>query len=148
MSKPSPVIQRKARGFTLVEIIVTLVVAAILGTFLVTFMSSTVTRSAEPVIRSKQLYALQGVMENVKSIYLTMVDDTSALTKLRQAITGGGASKDYGSHTIDTQFITFTPSGGNYVESSCSGSGCALKVTVSSNVTEGLSVTQVFTQRP
>ena len=58
------------KGFTLIEVIVTLVIAAILGTFLVAFMGTAVTRSGEPVVRSKQLYELQQVWKTSKSTYL------------------------------------------------------------------------------
>ncbi len=142
------------KGFTLIEVIVTLLIAAILGTFLVTFMGTAVTKSGEPVARSKQLYALQQVMENIKSTYLTMADATDALTRLNAFITGSPVSSEY---TIVTKSISFNrdTTSGNYTESSSvcpglgsSGSNCALKVTVSSNATSGLSVTEIFTQRP
>jgi len=141
------------KGFTLIEVIVTLLIAAILGTFLVTFMGTAVTKSGEPVARSKQLYELQQVMENIKSTYLTMADATNALTRLNAFITGSPGSSSY---TIVTKSISFNQdASGNYTESSnvcsglgSSGSNCVLKVTVSSNVTPGLSVTEVFTQRP
>jgi len=141
------------KGFTLIEVIVTLLIAAILGTFLVTFMGTAVTKSGEPVVRSKQLYALQQVMENIKSTYLTMADATDALTRLNAFITGSPVSSDY---TIVTKSISFNKdANGNYTESSSvcpglgsSGSNCALKVTVTSNATSGLSVAEIFTQRP
>ena len=141
------------KGFTLIEVIVTLLIAAILGTFLVTFMGTAVTKSGEPVARSKQLYELQQVMENIKSTYLTMADATDALTRLNAFITGSPVSSSY---TIVTKSISFNQdASGNYTESGSvcpglgsSGSNCVLKVTVSSNVTPGLSVTEVFTQRP
>ena len=111
--------KQKKNGFTLIEIIVTLTVAAILGAFLVSFMGTALTKSGEPVIRAKQLYELQQVMENIKSTYLYMADATDALTRLQKFATdttGATTSKDYGNYTINTKCIIFNASGGNYVE--------------------------------
>ena len=153
MNTPLSFSKKREKGFTLIEVIVTLVVAAILGAFLVSFMGTALTKSTEPVTRSKQMYALQQVMENVKATYLSMADATDALTRLNAFITSSPASSDY---TIVTKSISFTKDGsGNFTESSAvcpnlgsSGSDCALKLTITSNITPGLSVTEVFTQRP
>ncbi len=141
------------KGFTLIEIIITLVVAGILGTFLVSFMGSALTKSAEPVTRAKQMYELQQVMEGIKASYLTMADATDALTRLQKYATdatGSTTSKNFGNYTVETKCIIFDASGGNYVERSdvYTGSGYSLKLTVKSNVTSGLSITEIFTQRP
>jgi prepilin-type N-terminal cleavage/methylation domain-containing protein len=151
--KTSSIFKQQEKGFTLIEVIITLVVAAILGTFLVTFMGTAVTKSGEPVGRTRQMYELQQVMENIKATYLTMADATDALTRLQVFATGtSGAttSHDFGNYTVDTKCIIFDASGSNYVEHGAASmtSGYALKVTVSSDVTAGLSVTEVFTQRP
>jgi prepilin-type N-terminal cleavage/methylation domain-containing protein len=153
MKTISSFLKKRENGFTLIEVIVTLTVAAILGAFLVSFMGTALTKSGEPVIRAKQLYELQQVMENIKSTYLYMADATDALTRLQKFATdatGATTSKDYGNYTIDTKCIIFNGSSGNYVENATAytGSGYALKVTISSNVASGLSVTEVFTQRP
>ncbi len=155
MRTPSSFSRQRSGGFTLLEIIITLVIAAILGTFLVTFMGTAVTKSGEPIIRTKQLYELQQVMENIKATYLTMADAVDALTRLQTFATGssgGTTSQNFGNYTVDTKLISFTLNAGtgNYDESGavCSGSNCALKVTITSNITPALSVTEVFTQRP
>jgi len=154
MKKPLSFSDEKSNGFTLIEIIVTLVIAAILGTFLVAFMGTALTKSGEPVARSKQLYELQQVLENIKGTYLTMADATDALNRLQTYATGGTGgttSQNFGNYTVTTKRISFSQvTGGNYAENStaCTGSDCALKVTVTSNLTQGLNVTEVFTQRP
>jgi prepilin-type N-terminal cleavage/methylation domain-containing protein len=145
--------KQREKGFTLLEIIITLVIAAILGTFLVTFMGTAVTKSGEPVARAKQLYELQQVMENIKATYMTMADATDALTRLQTFATGasgGTTSQNFGSYTVATKCITFDASGSNYVERAAvyTGSGYVLKLTITSNITPGLSVTEVFAQRP
>jgi len=153
MNTPSSFSKKTEKGFTLIEVIVTLVVAAILGAFLVSFMGTALTKSGEPVARAKQLYELQQVMENIKATYLSMADATDALTRLNAFITTSPTNSDY---TIVTKSINFSQDGGgNYTENNgvcpnlgSSGSNCALKVTISSSVAQGLSVTDVFTQRP
>ena len=61
-------IKRSEKGFTLIEVIVTIVVAAILGTFLVTFMSS-VPKSVNPIIQTQNLAAAQSAMEKITADY-------------------------------------------------------------------------------
>ena len=56
-------------GFTLLEIVVTLIVAAILGAVLVEFMGTAMTRSAEPLIAVKKTADLVGVMEHISADY-------------------------------------------------------------------------------
>jgi len=145
--------KQREKGFTLLEIIITLTIAAILATFLVSFMGTALTKSGEPVARTKQLYELQQVMENVKATYMTMADATDALTRLQTfatGTTGATTSLDKGNYTISTKCIIFDASGSNYVERAAAytGSGYSLKLTVTSNVAQGLSVTEIFTQRP
>ena len=146
--------KKREKGFTLLEIIVTLTIAAILGTILVTYMGTALTKSGEPVVRTKQMYELQQVMENIKATYLTNVDATDALARLQTfvcpGVSGGICTQTIGNYTIDTKSIIFIADGSNYREQAapCTVSGCSLKVTVTSNITSGLSVTEVFSQRP
>lgn len=57
------------RGFTLIEVIVSLVVAGILGAMLVAFMGSSVVRSSNPVINAKNGAYLNSIMERMYSDY-------------------------------------------------------------------------------
>ena len=61
-------IKRSEKGFTLVELIVTIVVAAILGAFLVTLMYS-VPKSVNPVIQTQNLAAAQSALEKITADY-------------------------------------------------------------------------------
>jgi len=56
-------------GFTLLEVIVTLVVAAILGTILVSFMGQGLTGSVQPLIRVQNANTLGQVLENITADY-------------------------------------------------------------------------------
>ncbi len=61
-------IKRAEKGFTLLEVIITIVIAAILASFLITFMGS-VPRSTNPVIQTENLAAAQTVMEKITADY-------------------------------------------------------------------------------
>jgi prepilin-type N-terminal cleavage/methylation domain-containing protein len=56
-------------GFSLIELIVTLLVAAILGTFLVVYMGTGITKSGIPVIWVKQEFTVYQVMEKITAEY-------------------------------------------------------------------------------
>lgn len=60
---------RNERGFTFIEIIVTLIIAAILGVMLIQFMGSSVSGSAENVQRIKDGFVLNQKMEEITRDY-------------------------------------------------------------------------------
>jgi len=86
---------KKNGGFTLIEIIVTLILASILGTMLVTFMGSTLTGSVQPLLRVQQANTAGHVMENIITDYTKLnFDDigagtTVALSTLKTNVTAG-----------------------------------------------------------
>jgi prepilin-type N-terminal cleavage/methylation domain-containing protein len=59
----------QARGFTLIEIIVTLVIVAVAGTMLYTYFGKTFLESVNPVLRLQQSTSLQSVMANIAADY-------------------------------------------------------------------------------
>jgi prepilin-type N-terminal cleavage/methylation domain-containing protein len=60
---------RHARGFTLIEIIVTLTITAVLATMIFTYFGKAFTESVTPITRLKSTAALQRVMENITADY-------------------------------------------------------------------------------
>ena len=86
---------KKNGGFTLIEVIVTLILASILGTMLVTFMGSTLTGSVQPLLRVQQANTAGHVMENIITDYTKLnFDDigagtTVALSTLKTNVTAG-----------------------------------------------------------
>lgn len=103
------------KGFTLIEVIITLVVAAILGTILVQFMGTSLTRSAEPVIMVQEGFSLSEVMEKITAHYkYLLATDSNPLTSFKTDIENGNVSENtpyFGNYSIQTKYITF--SGGN-----------------------------------
>ncbi len=60
---------RHARGFTLIEIIVTLTITAVLATMIFTYFGKAFTESVTSITRLKSSAALQRVMENITADY-------------------------------------------------------------------------------
>jgi len=56
-------------GFTLIEIIITVVIVAILGAMILTFLSKSLVDSSEPVKRLRQTSDLNRVMANITADY-------------------------------------------------------------------------------
>lgn len=135
-----------ARGFTLLEIIISLVVAAILGTVLIQFMSTSLIRSAEPVILVQKTFALNQLVEEMTADYKTLLDtDSDPLATLKTYIDNGNnvaSNPYYGSYTPSTEYIQF--SGGNEI-TDVSGDDRVLKAVITST-SNTQSLTVLFTK--
>lgn len=57
------------KGFTLLEVIVTLTVAAILASLLVAFMGTSIIKSSDPIKQIRDLSAANGRIETVSAVY-------------------------------------------------------------------------------
>ena len=92
---------KKNGGFTLIEVIVTLIVASILGTMLVTFMGTTMTGSVQPLLRVQQSNTAGQIMENIITDYNKLnFDDngagtTIALSTLKTRVLAGSTTSSY-----------------------------------------------------
>jgi len=139
---------KDARGFTLIEVIVSLVVASILGVMLVTFMGSTVVQSANPVILAQNGAYLNQIMENISSDYkyLMNTSKTPLTTFIANIGAEGTTQTSYADPThsytvVDNHRISF-PSGSPATEQP-DGTGKILKVTIKY---QNLTVTALFTE--
>jgi prepilin-type N-terminal cleavage/methylation domain-containing protein len=115
-------------GFTLIEIIVTLSVSAILSVMLLQFMGSSLSRSAEPIVSMQEGMALQSIVENMHADYkqLLLKDNTPLATFKTRVETAGY----YGTYALtDSKYILFD---GTQTEAPCTAPDCrVLKVTIS-----------------
>ena len=114
-------------GFTLIEIIVTLTVAAILSVMLVQFMGTSISRSAQPILSMQEGLTLQGILENMNADYkqLLFTDDTPLDTFKTRVETDGF----YGTYAETATYIEFD---NNQLETACNAQDCKiLKVTIS-----------------
>jgi len=59
----------KSSGFTLVEVIITLVIATIVGAMMFSVLGTSMTKSSEPIFLQQKSFALQQVMENLITAY-------------------------------------------------------------------------------
>jgi len=69
----------KNQGFTLLEVVITLIVGSILGAILVQFMGTSMKNSFEPVIMVQNSNGVYEIMEKLNSVYkmrlMTSTDD-------------------------------------------------------------------------
>jgi len=103
--------RNRQAGFTLIEIIVTLTLGAVLGAMLVPFLSTALTKSGMPAVRLKETLILQATMENITADYRQRVlYGPAALTVLQAAIGAEGSAQNngYGSYqVVANTFIDF-----------------------------------------
>ncbi len=93
------------QGFTLIELIITLVVFGVLATMLVTVMGTSVTNSSQPLNRLQKTMTLQQTMENIRANFAAVSD----IAVLKTAIGSGQQNNDYGAYeVIDNKYIKFT----------------------------------------
>jgi prepilin-type N-terminal cleavage/methylation domain-containing protein len=59
------------KGFTLVEVLVTLIVVSILGSLLITFMQSVFSKTGYSVQQTSAVHHVSGVMDNITALYLS-----------------------------------------------------------------------------
>jgi prepilin-type N-terminal cleavage/methylation domain-containing protein len=114
-------------GFTLIEVIVTLVVAAILAALFVNLMGPNLIGSSISAVRAKNHYELIAVVEEMNIDYIKLMNaaDTNVLGTLQSRIAAG----HYGQYTQVTKFITFNSS--NIEEEDETPGSNTLKVTIS-----------------
>ena len=126
------------RGFTLIEIIITLVVFGILATMVVTVMGTSMNSSSQPIFRLQQTITLQKTMENIRGSFSANQD----IALLKTTIGTGSQNNSYGVYdVIDNKFITFT----GYTETEGVSSDAILKVSIKDQGT-GLVLTELFAE--
>jgi len=104
-------------GFTLIEVIVTLVIAAIMGTMLVTLMGKNLTGSAVPVGLVGDQYKIVQEMERITSRYREEIQNgtTFNITTFKTTYVDTNSYRDL----ANTGFITpLTSTAGTYTTSS------------------------------
>lgn len=121
-------------GFTLLEIIVTLVVAGVLAAVVVQYVGDNLGRSAQPLVTMQRGLTLNQIMESMVADYrkLQAEDDTPLVTFKGYVESGNvlGNTPYYGDYTYETSYIAFS-SGSETTDSS--GNNRVLKIKLTYN---------------
>ncbi len=121
------------KGFTLIEIIATIMMAGILGAIFIQFMGTALMRSGDAVNIVRDEASIEGLMEKIISDYLKEINNNSpenALSTIK--------AKNYGSD-VTMEYIQFDGDGNEQP----SGSSNFLKVTIQAT---GHKLTAVLTK--
>jgi prepilin-type N-terminal cleavage/methylation domain-containing protein len=96
---------KQKNGFTLIEIIITLVIASIFGVVIFQYLGSSLTRSSDPIFRLKKSLTLQQVAENITADYKR--NFSTDLAGLKAKVDNPSTS-GYGNYTVVTsKYIKF-----------------------------------------
>ncbi|MCK5516929.1 MAG: type II secretion system protein [Desulfobulbaceae bacterium] len=135
----------KSPGFTLLEVIITLTVGALLMAVVIPYLGTSVTKSSEPLANLRNTLQIYQTMENMTADYRSEKADNSLdLVALQSSIGGEGTDRnnDYGDyHVVENLFILFD---GADQESAAGGTQHILKVTIRP-LTFGATFTTLFT---
>jgi type II secretory pathway pseudopilin PulG len=134
---------KEASGFSLLELVITIVLAGFVMMMISPFFQSGITESHRPALRLQDAVALQRAMENMNGAYGMSNKTTTALQTLSTSIGAVGSSfnNQYGAYQVlENGYISFN-GGGNEQ----SGGTTILKVTICSTANPGTQLTQLFT---
>ena len=135
---------KRQQGFTLVEILVTIMFAAVLAAVLFQFLGTSMTQSAMPINLAKEGYNLNQILEKMTAHHKKLiVTDTTPLATFKTHIENGNniANTPYfGSYTVQTSYITLN---GGIEAPDVSGGDRLLKTTLT---VDRQSITILFTQ--
>lgn len=135
---------KSEQGFTLLEIIVSLIVAAILGTMLVTITGSALQRSSQPIEAIQRTYAMELVMENINLYYFNLLYNPTEIHVLNKlSIFINANYTDFINTADDMKRYTSFSSG---VLSSPSVNGPIMRLTLTDSST-GITLTSLFYDR-
>lgn len=126
-------------GFTLIEIIVIMVIAAILGSMLLPFFGNSFTRSTTTLVNTRSHQSLIKTIERISADYhvLMTADPTGGLATLKANIEGD----TYGTYTAETKYIAFDSA--TQIEKPGSEGDSVLKVKLTQ---DGQRITALFTK--
>ncbi|MBW1821184.1 MAG: type II secretion system protein [Deltaproteobacteria bacterium] len=111
--KTKPSLHTKNQGFTLLEVVITLIVGSILGAILVQFMGTSMKNSFEPVIMVQNGYGVYEIMEKMNSDYKMrlLTSTVDPLYDFKNDVENGwnvANTPYFGAYTVVTKYITFT----------------------------------------
>jgi prepilin-type N-terminal cleavage/methylation domain-containing protein len=90
--------RRFSNGFTLVEVIVTILIAAIMGAFFIQFMGTAMSKSSRAIENVRDEAGAEALMEQIIADYVAEInktDPTLALETIKGKIYGASVSMNY-----------------------------------------------------
>ncbi len=138
---------RRARGFTLIEIIITLVVLGIAAAMVAVFFGPGVTRSSDPIFALQKDADLQAVMENmIQDQGDNYSADKTALGNFSTKVgtVGSDRDNDYGQYHVDRNSLCYLPTGSTTFTDDAV-NGIYLCVTISHPSQSGSQISYLFT---
>jgi prepilin-type N-terminal cleavage/methylation domain-containing protein len=115
-------------GFTLVEVIVTILIAAIMGAFFIQFMGTAMSRSVRAIENVRDEASAERIMEQIVADYVAEINKADPISALGTMIANNSNPiNKYGINTVTMSYINFSPGG---AEQPSGGQTRTLKVTV------------------
>lgn len=111
--KTKPSLLTKNQGFTLLEVVITLIVGSILGAILVQFMGTSMKKSFEPVVMVQNGYGVYQILERMNADYKMrlLTSTVNPLQDFKDDVEAGwniASTPYFGEYTVVTKYITFT----------------------------------------
>ncbi|HOG17680.1 MAG: hypothetical protein A4E73_01533 [Syntrophaceae bacterium PtaU1.Bin231] len=135
--------RRHDRGFTLIEAIMVIVAAAILGAMMFTYSSTSLFRSSQPLHQATKALALQKVMENILADYSANYKANLAGIKTKIGSPGSPQTltNSYGTYTlVYNDFVKFVAGAETPINTAAGDPQNMLKVTIRNDSGETLSI--------
>ncbi|OPY90164.1 MAG: hypothetical protein A4E73_02639 [Syntrophaceae bacterium PtaU1.Bin231] len=134
---------RNKSGFTLIEAIIVIVAAAILGAMMFTYSGTSLLRSSQPLHQATKASALQKVMENIFADY--SANDKANLAGIKTKIGSPGSpqplTNSYGTYTlVYNDFVKFVADAERPIDIDAGDPQNMLKVTIRNDSGETLSI--------
>lgn len=124
------------RGFTLIEVIVTIILAAIMSTMMLSVSGTALRGNAEAFILATNQAQLVSITENITADYRAVyVSNTDPLTTIATRIGAAGSNQvnTYGAYTVvANRRFDFTGTAPNFTEQANT-SGNLLRITIQVN---------------
>ncbi len=100
------------KGFTLLEVIITFIVAAILGTIFLQVMGTSMQQSYEPVSMVQDGFSVNEIMEKMNAHYRNrlLTSTSNPLADFKSDVENGASLPPpyFGDYTYQTQYIKFS----------------------------------------
>lgn len=118
----------KHDGFTLIEIIATIIIAAVLAALMVQFMGTAMTQSADPVVAVRTEAGTGAILEGIVSDYVRLMNANPATALATLAATDYGASvtMTYAAFDAAGQEVNPAPASSDTLKVTVQGQGYAV----------------------